>query len=272
MMKNLPFLGEIADHVRLCLVRESGAIEAAVRLSCTGADECEVFPLDGLLNEQNALSELGNAVVEAARQAEVVLFEWKLESAPVVNTLGFHLRREHAAPLVALCRGGQDEWIAALAAGADCAVSFPLNLPLLRAFAVSYHRLAEGVLAEQTTAPDAAEEVVQETAEARHDVRRFGDLRLDRTAHRFYIRDVEVELTPREFALLTYLIENVGTALSRDQILDAVWGINFDTGTNMVDVYMYFLRRKLESHGITGIIQTVRGVGYRLASQEPTEA
>ena len=267
MTKHLPFLGDIPDHVRLCLVCEREDVEAAVRLSCSAPDECTVFSIEGLLNEQNALSAHGEVVVAAATEAEVVLVEWRLELAPVINTLGFHLRRGHHAPLVALCRGGQDEWIAALAAGADFAASFPVHLPLLRAMAVSNHRLAAALQPAPTGEAGSAADV----ADALHDVRRFGDLLLDRTAHRFYIRGAEVELTPREFALLNHLIDHVGTALTRDQILDAVWGINFDTGTNMVDVYMYFLRRKLEAHGITGVIQTVRGIGYRLAAFDAAE-
>ena len=97
-----------------------------------------------------------------------------------------------------------------------------------------------------------------------HDILQFGPLRLDRTAHRFYVNGEEAELTPREFTLLEYLTEHHDTLLTRDQILVKVWGINFDTGTNMVDVYMYFLRRKLEARGVKKMIQTVRGHGYRL--------
>src|SRR5690606_8939756 len=110
MTKHL-FLGEIADHPKLCLVRESEQVEAAVRLSCPAPDACQVFAMDGLLSEQNVLSDAGEVVVAAAREAEVVLVEWQLTQAPLINTLGFHLRRGHYAPLVALCRGGQDEWI-----------------------------------------------------------------------------------------------------------------------------------------------------------------
>lgn len=269
MPKTLPFLGETADHVHLCLVRDDEAVEAAVRLSCPAPNECVTFTMEGLLNEQNLLSEHGEAVVSEARQAEVLLVEWQMEKAPVINTLAYHVRRVHAAPLVVVCRGGQDEWVAALAAGADFAVSFPLHLPLLRALAVSYHRLARAVT-EGGPPQQTPEEAIGAT-EPRHEVVAFEDLRLDRTAHRFYIRDIEVELTPREFALLEYLIRNAGSALTRDQILDAVWGINFDTGTNMVDVYMYFLRRKLEAHGVSGMIQTVRGFGYRLSAPETTD-
>lgn len=273
MSKHLPFLGETFDHIRICLVRDSELVEAAVRLSCAAPNECTIFAMEGLVNDQNTLSRHGEDVVRAAAAAEVVLIEWQLEKAQVINTLCYHVRRGQYAPVVALCRGGQDEWVAALAAGADFAVSFPLHPPLLRALAVSYHRLSSAALEVHAEHEPANEpEEATDPGELRHDVRRFAELRLDRTAHRFYIRDVEVELTPREFALLDHLIEHAGTALTRDQILDEVWGINFDTGTNMVDVYMYFLRRKLEAHSVTGVIQTVRGYGYRLATPEATES
>ena len=83
------------------------------------------------------------------------------------------------------------------------------------------------------------------------------------------MRDQEVDLTPREFALLSYLVAHADALVTRDQILDAVWGIDFDTGTNMVDVYMYFLRKKLEAYQLKEMIQTVRGRGYRLVEPLP---
>ncbi len=100
-----------------------------------------------------------------------------------------------------------------------------------------------------------------------------GPLRLDLKAFCFFVHGEEVELTPKEFDLLRYLMQHAGAVRSRDQILDEVWGLDFDTGTNMVDVYMHFLRKKLEAHGLKGMIQTIRGRGYRLegtAREVPT--
>ena len=91
----------------------------------------------------------------------------------------------------------------------------------------------------------------------------IGDLTIDFDSHRFFVDGEELELTPKEFGLLAFLMARPGTACSRDEILDSVWGINFETGTNMVDVYMHFVRRKLESVGKKKVIQTVRGLGYR---------
>jgi two-component system OmpR family response regulator len=73
-----------------------------------------------------------------------------------------------------------------------------------------------------------------------------------------------VELTAREFALLSYLLRSPGQTFTRAQICEQVWNYHFDPGTNLVDVYVQRLRRKLESEGDAPLIETVRGVGYRI--------
>jgi DNA-binding response OmpR family regulator len=76
--------------------------------------------------------------------------------------------------------------------------------------------------------------------------------------------DIRVDLPSREFALLEYLMRHCGQVLTRQQILDAVWGFDFDTGSNVVDVYVGYLRRKLDRDGAPSAIETVRGAGYRV--------
>lgn len=73
-----------------------------------------------------------------------------------------------------------------------------------------------------------------------------------------------VELTPREFSLLEYLLRAPGRVLTRTQILEHVWGYDFDPQTNLVDVYIQRIRRKLAEGGAEPPIETVRGVGYRI--------
>jgi two-component system OmpR family response regulator len=92
-----------------------------------------------------------------------------------------------------------------------------------------------------------------------------GDLTLD-TKTRVACRgnDIEVDLPTREFALLEYLMRHESQILSRQQILDSVWGIGFDAGSNVVDVYVSYLRRKLDRAGEASVIETVRGAGYRV--------
>ncbi|MDF1751587.1 MAG: response regulator transcription factor [Verrucomicrobiales bacterium] len=91
-----------------------------------------------------------------------------------------------------------------------------------------------------------------------------GDLSLDvmkREAHR---DGKEIELSQREFSLLEYLIRSPGRVFSRSQISQHVWNTHFDTGTNMVDVAVARLRKKIDEGFETPLIETVRGVGYRM--------
>ena len=96
-------------------------------------------------------------------------------------------------------------------------------------------------------------------------VLRVGDLTLD-TKTRVATRGdhVRVDLPSREFALLEYLMRHESQVLSRQQILDAVWGITFDANSNVVDVYIGYLRRKLDGNEEPSAVETVRGAGYRV--------
>lgn len=89
----------------------------------------------------------------------------------------------------------------------------------------------------------------------------FNALKIDLNQYKVFLNDVEVELSPREYKLLIYLIENQNKTVSRIQILNAVWGINFNNHTNVVDVYISYLRNKLEMKDYK-FIYTVKGVGY----------
>ena len=92
----------------------------------------------------------------------------------------------------------------------------------------------------------------------------FSDLSLDRLTREVRRRDVEVELTTTEFALLELFMEHPRQVLSRGQIYEAVWGYDFGESSNSLGVYVGYLRRKTEAGGAPRLIQTVRGVGYAL--------
>jgi two-component system OmpR family response regulator len=81
--------------------------------------------------------------------------------------------------------------------------------------------------------------------------------------HQVLVEGIEVELSPTEYHLLTVLIENRGKVISRSKLLLEVWGINFDTGTNVVDTYISYLRRKVHTENYQGI-KTVRGIGFQM--------
>jgi two-component system OmpR family response regulator len=91
-----------------------------------------------------------------------------------------------------------------------------------------------------------------------------GDLRLDPAAHRAWRGDVELPLSAREFTLLELLMRNAGSALTRVQLLDGAWDMAFESRSNIIDVYMRYLREKIDRPFKRKSIETVRGVGYRL--------
>jgi two-component system, OmpR family, response regulator len=93
-------------------------------------------------------------------------------------------------------------------------------------------------------------------------VLQHGTLSLDLRTRRASIHDRVIDLSAREFALTEVFLRNPGQVLSREQLLSHVWGYDFDPSSNVVDVYVRYLRRKLG----TNVIQTVRGMGYRLAA------
>lgn len=93
---------------------------------------------------------------------------------------------------------------------------------------------------------------------------RVGDLEVNITTRQVHRGGQEIELTAREFALLEYLARNARHVLSRDTILDHVWREHPDVDPNVVDVYIGYLRRKLDTPGSPKLIQTVRGVGFML--------
>jgi len=101
--------------------------------------------------------------------------------------------------------------------------------------------------------------------EERADVLRVGDVQLDLRTHRVERGGVPISLTPREFALLELFLRHSGQALTRVQILNQVWGYDVDPSSNVVDVYVRYLREKLDLPGSEAFIETVRGVGYRIA-------
>lgn len=94
-----------------------------------------------------------------------------------------------------------------------------------------------------------------------------GDLRLDRVERRVERAGRRIELTTKEFTLLEYLMRNVGRRLTRAMIIEHVWNLTFDSTTNVVDVYINYLRRKVDDGFGLPLIHTVRGVGYQLSPE-----
>lgn len=93
---------------------------------------------------------------------------------------------------------------------------------------------------------------------------RSGAIELDVDQHRVWKNGEPVELTQKEFALLEYLLRNKGKVCRRTRIIEKVWDIHFDHDTSVIDVYINFLRKKLDNPEGPSFVETVRGVGYRI--------
>lgn len=91
-----------------------------------------------------------------------------------------------------------------------------------------------------------------------------GDLVMDRRAHQVFRGGAEISLTSKEFEILEYMMQNPGAVLSRDKLSSHVWNYDYDGGSNVIDVYMHHLRKKIDGDFDEKKIVTVKGVGYKL--------
>ncbi|WP_372425751.1 winged helix-turn-helix domain-containing protein [Salinarimonas chemoclinalis] len=152
-----------------------------------------------------------------------------------------------ATPVLILSALGQvDDRVKGLRAGGDD------YLPKPYAFSELLARVE--VLARRGAAPASAEPTSYAVA----------DLELDRLSRRVTRAGREIELQPREFRLLEYLMRNAGRVVTRTMLLEHVWDYHFDPQTNVIDVHVSRLRAKIDKGFETALIQTVRGAGYRL--------
>lgn len=150
--------------------------------------------------------------------------------------------------LMLTAKQGEDDQTEALDSGADDFLSKPFSYPVLLA------RLR--ALIRRGGAPGGAVTV-------------FGDLRLDTANHRCWRAEEEVSLTRRELALLAYLLHRSERAVSKAELLDHVWDPAAERDPNVVEVYVGYLRRKLDQPGRPSHIDTVRSLGYRLVEVPP---
>jgi len=95
----------------------------------------------------------------------------------------------------------------------------------------------------------------------------YADLRLDPVAHKVWRAGKEIELTAKEYALLEYFMRNPEKTLTRNMIAEHVWDYTFDSFTNIIDVYVNYLRKKVDRDFPVKLVHTVRGVGYMLKAE-----
>jgi two-component system phosphate regulon response regulator PhoB len=207
---------------------------------------------------RQALVQAGRQVAEAAElPAALVLAERIRPAVIVLPWLGRRPAREALAQLRATDatrrsrliiwaeQGDMPSAVAALEFGADDCLALPLEPSELVARVNACLR--------------------RPLAAVRPDQLSAGPLVLDKAVHRLLVQGQEVSLSPAEFRLLAFLLENQGRVFSRDELLRGAWPKNITAGGRTVDVHVRRLRQLLEPFGCDGIIQTVRSFGYRLA-------
>jgi heavy metal response regulator len=156
-------------------------------------------------------------------------------------------RRRQLPVLLLTARAGVTDKVAGLDGGADDYLTKPFEVAELLA-------RVRALLRRGTPAPA---------------VLAIADLRLDPSTRTVTRANRTIELTAREYALLEYFLRNAGRVLSRALIAQHVWGVSFDTFTNVIDVYVNYLRRKIDADFEPKLIHTVRGAGYVLRGPEP---
>lgn len=110
--------------------------------------------------------------------------------------------------------------------------------------------------------------LLRRNSEDKSDILKVADLSLELSKHRVCRGDREIILSAREFAILEFLMRNKGNVLTRSQLESHVWDYGFEGGSNIVDVYIRYLRKKIDQDFDTKLIHTVRGVGYRIGEKE----
>ena len=164
------------------------------------------------------------------------------------------LRRSSDVPVILLtARDAVIDKVSGLDTGADDYVTKPFMIEELLARIRA--GLRKGALAESRGA--SRQKTLILTAAA-------GNLTMDVDRHEVKVHNETVELTLREFSLLQHLLENKGRVLSRDALLEKVWGYDYVGETNAVDVYIRFLRSKVDERFDVKLIHTVRGIGYQI--------
>ena len=161
------------------------------------------------------------------------------------------LRRESTVPILMLtAKDDEVDKIVGLEVGADDYMTKPFSMRELLARVRAMLRRSR--MQQQTPAADAAQPV------------RSDDLEADPLQRRLTLRGTVLQLKPKEFDLLVYLMQQRGRVLTRDQLLEKVWGYTFGGDTRTVDVHIRWLREKIEENpGSPRRLETVRGVGYR---------
>jgi heavy metal response regulator len=216
-------------------------------------DELKVakFLEQGLIEEQFTVETVhdGEAALEkaAASPFDLIILDVLLPKKGGIEVMKELRARKSSVPVLMLtAKSSVDDKVEGLDSGADDYLTKPF------AFAELLARIRS---------------LLRRGAVEKSTMLRVADLQLDTVTHKARRADKVIELTGKEYALLEYFMRNVNSVLTRTIISERIWNYNFDTGTNVVDVYINHLRSKIDDGFELKLLHTVRGVGYVLKDE-----
>jgi DNA-binding response OmpR family regulator len=221
--------------MRVLIAEDDSALASFVKKGL----ESEHYAVDAAPDGQQARA------MAAELDYDLVILDLNLPRLDGISVLRFLRSHKPSLPILVLTsRNRVEDRVQCLDLGADDYMGKPFSFSELsarmRALLRRSHLPAESVLAVE-------------------------DLKLDRVERRVERAGQRIDLTSKEFALLEYLMRNAGRRITRAMIIEHVWNLSFDTSTNVVDVYINYLRRKVDDKFAPRLIHTIRGVGYELS-------
>ncbi len=220
------------DVMRILIVEDDESLHRILRRRLAE----EGYAADGCFDGREGLEYMETDVYDC------VILDWMLPEKDGVTILKEFRRNGHHTPVLMLtARDSVTDRVQGLDAGADDYLTKPF----------AYDELSARLRA-----------LLRRNSGKRQNILTLADLVMDLPAHRVSRGDKEITLTSKEYALLEYMLRNQGQALTRSQIADHVWDYNFDYDSNIVDVYIRYLRNKIDKESANPLIHTVRGYGY----------
>jgi DNA-binding response OmpR family regulator len=223
--------------MRILIAEDDSALATFVKKGLEG----EHYAVDVAVDGEQARA------MAAEFDYDLLILDLNLPRLDGISVLRFLRTRKPSMPILVLTgRNRVEDRVQCLDLGADDYLAKPFSFSELsariRALLRRSHLPAESVLT-------------------------IEDLKLDRVERRVERAGQRIELTSKEFALLEYLMRNAGRRITRAMIIEHVWNLSFDTSTNVVDVYINYLRRKVDQPPGRRLIHTIRGVGYELSAR-----
>lgn len=245
-MPHIPFTNDVLPIVESNLNAEKELDEGMRILIVEDEKGISNFLKDGLEEEGFAVDFAGDGKkgleLASSNDYDLLIFDWMLPGLSGIELCREFRKLNQTAPVIFLtARDTVQDVVFGLEAGANDYIKKPFEFDELLARIRVQLKTRSG---EQT-------------------VLKLGDIEMNLDTHRVFRNSKEIELTPKEFSLLEYLIRNKEKVCTRTNIIEHVWDIHFDSDTSIIDVYINFLRKKLNPSGKEKeLIHTIRGVGY----------